>query len=85
MEFYGVRLPDDTNDDLTPEALDALYTQTLKIIETFPPQMSQVFRIKHFDHYRYKQIADEMGISVNTVKDYLKKAKEKIVHLIPSP
>ena len=55
-----------------------LYNHILKIIETFPESMQEVFKLKFIENYKYEEIADEMGISVNTVKTQLKRAKVKI-------
>ncbi|MBZ4043690.1 RNA polymerase sigma factor [Flavobacterium hibisci] len=65
-------------DLISEEEKTILYHHILKIIETFPKSMQQVFKLKFIENYKYEEIADEMGISVNTVKTQLKRAKVKI-------
>jgi RNA polymerase sigma-70 factor (ECF subfamily) len=40
--------------------------------------MQEIFKLKVMYNLNYKDIAEEMGISVNTVKTQLKRAKFKI-------
>ncbi|MUH38339.1 hypothetical protein D9O36_21045 [Zobellia amurskyensis] len=35
------------------------------------------------ENYRYKEIADELNVSINTVKTQLKRAKAKLGNLPP--
>jgi len=65
-------------DLISEEEKTILYNHILKIIETFPESMQQVFKLKFIENYKYEEIADELGISVNTVKTQLKRAKVKI-------
>lgn len=65
-------------DLISEEEKTILYHHILKIVETFPESMQQVFKLKFIENYKYEEIADEMGISVNTVKTQLKRAKVKI-------
>ena len=65
-------------DLISQEEKTMLYNHILKIIETFPESMQEVFKLKFIENYKYEEIADEMGISVNTVKTQLKRAKVKI-------
>ena len=65
-------------DLISEEEKTILYNHILKIIETFPESMQQVFKLKFIENYKYDEIADELGISVNTVKTQLKRAKLKI-------
>lgn len=41
-------------------------------IAQMPEQMRKVFTLKHFHQYSNSEISDELGISVNTVKNHLK-------------
>lgn len=49
-----------------------------KIIETLPPQCRRVFTMNCLDGMTYKEIAHELGISVNTVKSHIMKAYRDI-------
>ena len=69
---------DEDLDSISDEEKTVLYNHILKIIETFPESMQQVFKLKFIENYKYEEIADEMGISVNTVKTQLKRAKIRI-------
>jgi len=55
-----------------------IYNQVMLIIETLPSKMQQIFRLKFLSNYKYTEIADELEISVNTVKTQLKRARKKI-------
>jgi RNA polymerase sigma-70 factor (ECF subfamily) len=55
-----------------------LYNQVLKILENLPVQMRTIVRLRFINNYRYVEIAEELGVSVNTVKTQLKRAKIKV-------
>lgn len=59
-----------------------IYQQIIKIIDTLPERMQQVVKLKLSGNYTYKEIAEELGISVNTVKTQLRRARGKITGLI---
>jgi RNA polymerase sigma-70 factor (ECF subfamily) len=40
--------------------------------------MQRIVRMKYIENYKYVDIAEELGISVNTVKTQLKRAKIRI-------
>ena len=61
-----------------------LYEEVLKTIEKLPRKMRTIVKLRFMDNYRYKEIADELGVSVNTVKTQLKRAKIKFGELIIS-
>ncbi len=44
------------------------------LIEKLPSRQKEVFRLKHFDGFSYKEIADKLGISVNTIENHIVKA-----------
>lgn len=55
-----------------------VYHQILKIVDNLPDKMQQIVKLKYLHHYKYLEIAEELGVSVNTVKTQLKRAKVKI-------
>ncbi|MBA6316302.1 RNA polymerase sigma factor [Cellulophaga baltica] len=59
-----------------------VYHQILKIVDTLPEKMQQVVKLKFLHNYKYSEIAKELGISVNTVKTQLKRAKLKITEMV---
>ncbi len=61
-----------------------MYHQILKIVDTLPEKMQQIVRLKFLHGYKYKEIAEELYISINTVKTQLKRAKSKIIEMITS-
>lgn len=71
-------------DSTTEQNKKIVYHQILKIVDTLPDRMQKIVRLKFLHNYKYKEIADELGVSVNTVKTQLKRAKFKISELITS-
>lgn len=55
-----------------------IQNQLQQIIKELPFKMQEIVRLRFISNYKYDEIADEMGISVNTVKTQLKRAKLKI-------
>ncbi len=57
---------------------DVRYNQFMAIIEkeieALPPRMKAVFRLSRDEQLSYKQIAEKLNISEETVKDHVKKA-----------
>ena len=49
-----------------------------RAVEKLPPQQHKVYTLKYRKHLKYKEIAQQMGISPETVKKYLKLAKQSI-------
>ena len=45
-----------------------------RLIEKMPPRQREVFKMKHFKDYSYKEIAEILNISVNTVENHIVKA-----------
>lgn len=54
------------------------------LLETLPPQRLQAFYLVYVDKKRYKDAADEMGITINSIKTHLKLAikdlKRKLIN-----
>lgn len=78
IDLNSMLVLDEDLDLISEEEKTILYNHILKIIDTFPESMQQVFKLKFIQNYKYEEIADELGISVNTVKTQLKRAKMKI-------
>lgn len=78
IDLNSMLILDEDLDLISEEEKNILYNQILKIIATFPESMQQVFKLKFIENYSYNEIADELGISVNTVKTQLQRAKTKI-------
>ncbi|WP_299556406.1 RNA polymerase sigma factor [Seonamhaeicola sp.] len=58
-----------------------------KAIEELPPKCKNIFVLSKFEGYKYKEIAEILGISVNTVENQIGKAfkvlREKILNTKP--
>ena len=44
------------------------------LIEKMPPRQREVFKMKYFQNFSYKEIAETMGISTNTVENQIVKS-----------
>ena len=44
------------------------------LVEGMPSRQREVFKMKHFENYSYKEIAEALNISVNTVENHIVKA-----------
>lgn len=69
-------------DSVAEDDKKIVYHQILKIVDGLPDKMQQIVRLKFLHNYKYKEIAEELDISINTVKTQLKRAKTKITDSI---
>lgn len=60
---------------------DKACQEVLRIVDALPAKMRDVVKLRFISNYRYSEIAEELGISVNTVKTQLKRAKMKFGEL----
>jgi len=55
-----------------------------KAIEELPPKCKEIFLLSKYQGYRYKEIAERLGISINTVENQISKAfkvlRQKVVN-----
>lgn len=65
-------------DVFSDEDLKIIHNQLLKVVEGLPTKMQQIVKMRFIENYKYVDIAEELGVSVNTVKTQLKRAKVKI-------
>jgi RNA polymerase sigma-70 factor (family 1) len=49
-----------------------------KAIEALPPQRKQVFRLCKLEGKSYKEVSEDLGISVSTISDHIVKATKSI-------
>lgn len=68
--------------EMDEEEHKIVFHQVIKIIETLPTKMQQIVKLRFLKNYSYIEIASELGISVNTVKTQLKRAKKIITESI---
>lgn len=51
-----------------------------KIIDSLPPQCRKIFLMSRFEGKKYKEIADELGISIKTVEVHISRALLSMRH-----
>jgi len=67
------------NDDDSPDWADPdISVKIQEAIEKLPPRMAELFKQKYFEGKKYYELANLYGISENTVKTQLQRAKEKL-------
>jgi len=67
VEADDIDLVENLDTDEMNEALN-------RLIEKMPERQRQVFKMKHFQNCSYKEIAQALNISVNTVENHIVKA-----------
>ncbi|SDM31099.1 RNA polymerase sigma factor [Kriegella aquimaris] len=58
------------------------HEQIRNVIENLPTKMRAIVMLRFINNYPYKEIARELGVSTNTVKTQLKRAKVRLGELI---
>ncbi len=72
--------------ELSDQALDPFHSVQIKELgkhlkeasESLPGQCREIFELVHIDGKKYQEVADQLGISINTVKTQLKRALVKM-------
>lgn len=82
LEFNINLITEHAFDSVPADDKQIVYHQILKIIDTLPEKMQKIVKLKFLHGYKYIEIADELNISINTVKTQLKRAKLKITELV---
>jgi RNA polymerase sigma-70 factor, ECF subfamily len=65
----------DASDHLQAEELNVRINTA---IEALPEQCRKIFRMSRFEHLKYQEIADQLGLSVKTVENQMGKALKVI-------
>ncbi|WP_298780116.1 RNA polymerase sigma factor [uncultured Polaribacter sp.] len=60
------------------EEENTAYLKILQAVDKMPLKMQKIFKLKFFENYKYSEIAEELQISINTVKTQLKRARSFI-------
>ena len=84
LEFNINLITDHIFDSTDVEDKKIVYHRILKIVDALPDKMQQIVKLKFLHGYKYIEIAIELGVSVNTVKTQLKRAKLKITEMVTS-
>ncbi|NPA36559.1 MAG: RNA polymerase sigma-70 factor [Chlorobi bacterium] len=82
LELNSIMLSEDFYEYDNNEETEKTHNQILKIIDSLPDKMREIAKKRFIQGYKYQEIAEEMSISVNTVKTQLKRAKKIIAELI---
>lgn len=72
----------DAWEDIQEEEQTIICNQLLKSIDTLPKRMQEVVKMRFMGEYSYKEIAEKLGISINTVKTQLKRARIRMTEVI---
>ena len=90
----SVKITDDHGVLETPAALDAEDPaffgeeqrsgdgQLMGLLEKLPQRMRTIVTLRFVNGYKYSEIAEELGVSVNTIKTQLRRAKVKLGQLM---
>lgn len=70
------------SDDLTSALEDLQYEDLLKVVNTLPVGYRTVFTLYVIDGYKHREIAEQLGISINTSKSQLILAKNRLRELL---
>lgn len=54
------------------------YARAMAAVANLPPRMRLAFNLHRFEHMTYREIADRMNISKESVKDHMRRALVKI-------
>lgn len=82
LDFNITLITEQVFDTADEKDKQIIYQQLLKIVDALPEKMQQIVKLKFLHNYKYVEIAEELNISINTVKTQLKRAKIKITESI---
>lgn len=87
-EKYATAVQTDFEFDLKLQSLDrfdtdiigveGLENQIMAAIDTLPARCREIFMLSRFEELRYKEIAERLGVSVNTVENQMAIALRKL-------
>ncbi|HND89566.1 MAG TPA: sigma-70 family RNA polymerase sigma factor [Saprospiraceae bacterium] len=83
LTFPGddLALQHDESDTFSIEA-DISAREILEVLEQLPPGYRTVFNLYVLEGFKHQEIADMLGVSINTSKSQLILAKERLRHLL---
>jgi len=86
-EYFSRQLQQDELQEEDWMKGDELHDKITKTIEKLPPERKKVFIMSRFENLKYKEIADELNISVKTVENQMGKAlqflREELKEYLP--
>ncbi len=84
LDFKNELITEYVFDTVDEQEKERVYQQTLEVVDALPDKMQQIVKLKFMHNYKYSEIANELGVSINTVKTQLKRAKVRIIELVVS-
>jgi RNA polymerase sigma-70 factor, ECF subfamily len=65
-----------------PAILDEVHTKINEAVNALPEQCRKIFTLNRYDGFRYKEIADHLGLSIKTIENQMGKALKSLrIHL----
>lgn len=86
-QLRKIKYADDISEiEMRDNALDPFHTVRIKELskqltaaaETLPIQCKIIFEMVYIEGKKYQEVADELGLSINTIKTQLKRALDKL-------
>lgn len=82
LDLNNVLISNYDLDTYSKEDQQIIHNQIQLVLKELPNKMQEIVRLRFISNYKYSEIAEEMGVSINTVKTQLKRAKIKITEAI---
>ncbi len=74
-ESFQEHLPDSLSQDFNDTFTAAEIQQRISLtLDSLPPKCRKAFELSRFEHKKYKEIAEELGVSVKTIETHISKA-----------
>jgi len=77
-DIIDVEISDDAADPFHSIRIKELNQQLKEASDSLPAQCKEIFEQVYVDGKKYQEVADQLGISINTVKTQLKRALAKM-------
>lgn len=77
IETYAMFEDENVLDFVVEEEKRNMQVRISRALDELPKKMRLIVKLRFVNNYKYSQISDELGISINTVKTQLKRAKKK--------
>ena len=72
----------DMEDDSTEDESEISYEEIMAILDELPTGYRTIFNLYVFEDYKHREIAEMLGISINTSKSQLILAKKRILGIL---
>lgn len=78
LENVQKNSPEEENDFFVSVVRTEVYGEIMKAVQGLPSECGRVFKLSYIDGYSNEEVADQLAISVNTVKSQKNKAKAQL-------